>query len=115
MPERLVDPLDLLLKAFVGPDGAALPGISLVPLPSPCQAVIVRYAPGTLVPRHEHTSPILTVVLRGTLHSPDGTWGPGALIECAGPYGPRTTHEEVLLLVIQPVGARYVPVDEPRE
>lgn len=106
MPEREIDPSTLLVHEFSA-------GVSIGPLLSTCEAVVVHYEAGAVVPLHEHTQPVLSIVLRGRIRGPGGMLGPGKLIECTGAYGPRVAEEEVFLLIVQPVGTRYVPINEP--
>jgi hypothetical protein len=76
-----------------------------------CTATVVRYEAGAYVPRHRHTERVISIVLQGEM-SVDGVWaGPGTVIECDGPYGPRVIEKPVLLLVIQPSSSEYVELE----
>lgn len=111
MPENIFTPDPIKWKTFGKAPHAG--GVSLQKLePFNCEAIFVRYAPGTFMPRHQHTAKTLTVILKGHLLVNGSTIGPGSILECDGPYGPRTVDEEVLMLVLQPCGTQYVPMDE---
>lgn len=77
--------------------------------PQALEAVLVSYAPGTILPRHSHSAPTYSIVLKGSIKTDSGTANEGSLILCDGPYGPRKTEEQVYLLVLQPIGTRYIP------
>jgi hypothetical protein len=110
MSEHILDIDQLEFREFSEGSNQAH-GIQLCDLDlTNCILTLVRYLPGANIPRHSHTKRVISVILRGEMTLSGARVGPGSLVECDGPYGPRVVEEEVLLLVIQPKGSEYVPM-----
>jgi hypothetical protein len=74
------------------------------------EARFSRWPEGTEVPRHAHSTAIITVVLRGKVKTVDGQeLSPGATYHCGGVgYGPLEVIETVTFVTFQPKGSKVV-------
>jgi hypothetical protein len=111
VPERVIKIEDLAFTEFRDSVDAAR-SIDLCKLGlADCTATVVRYQIGAYVPRHQHTERVISIVLQGEMSVDGVSAGPGTVIECDGPYGPRVIEKPVLLLVIQPATSEYVDLE----
>ena len=74
------------------------------------EARISRWPAGSQVPRHAHSTEIITVLLRGKARSSGRQeMRPGILYDCGGfEYGPWFVEERATFLTFQPKGSKIV-------
>jgi putative transcriptional regulator len=83
-------------------------GVRVMPIPLPAcrvrhQALLFRAAPGAIIPRLRFIVREYVLVLRGTLRTPHGVYGPGDLFVIESEIAPRPvadSHEEAVCLVV---------------
>lgn len=81
-----------------------------------CEARLIQYQPGTIIPRHAHTDEVYKFILRGRMETEDEiqlTTGIGDY-KCGGhEYGPWKVLDLTTILVLQPRGTIAVDPRDP--
>jgi anti-sigma factor ChrR (cupin superfamily) len=95
------------IKALVS--GDEIPGTTMKILLEECEAKIVKYDKGSVIPKHKHDSETFKFILRGRIETPEGEQLIAGIgdYRCGGfEYGPWNILEDTYILVLQPKGTK---------
>jgi hypothetical protein len=90
-------------------DGKKIPGATMKLLFESCEARLMKYKKGAVIPKHKHSSETFKFILRGRIETPGGEQLVPSIgdYRCGGfEYGPWKVLEETYILVLQLPGTK---------